>query len=319
MKNKVRWGIVGPGVIANEFAYDCQFMEHGELVAVASNSQDRGEQFAKKYSIPKVYNNYADLFKDPDIDVVYVATPHTFHFQNAKDALLAGKAVLCEKPITVTPGEGKELISVANTTNQYLMEGMWTYFLPAIKKAKQWVDEGRIGKIHHIKSDFGYPVKYDPNSRMFNPELAGGSLLDMGVYNLAMVWHFMGEDPEEFNVNMSPAPTGVDMEVSTTMVYPDAIAQLTASFRCKLNNWAYIIGDKGYISIPDFWRAKECSLYELETPIDHFRDNRKGFGFNYEADQVSLDLLAGKKESDIVPHQTSMKLQDWMATIKKKF
>ncbi|MGL1886276.1 MAG: Gfo/Idh/MocA family oxidoreductase [Reichenbachiella sp.] len=316
---KIKWGIVGPGIIANEFAHDGQFMEHGLIAAVASNSKERGEQFAKKHNIPKVYTSYAALYADPEIDAVYIATPHTFHLQNSKEALQAGKAVLCEKPITVTPDEGKELISVANTTNQYLMEGMWTYFLPAIKKAKQWVDEGRIGKIHHIKSDFGYPVKYDPNSRMFNPELAGGSLLDMGVYNLAMVWHFLEADPDDLQVHMSPAATGVDEEVSITMIFPHTVAQLTTSFRCKLNNCTYIIGDKGYIAIPDFWRAKECDLYELETCVEHFQDDRKGFGFNFEADQVSLDLIARIKESSIVPHHTSMKLQDWMEKIKMKF
>lgn len=312
---KVKWGIVGPGIIAKEFAHDFQFVNHGELSAVASNNSERGKAFADKFDIPIVHTSYEDLYNDPNVNAVYVATPHTFHLKNAADALKAGKAVLCEKPITVNPSELEELLSIAHNSNQYLIEGMWTYFLPVIQKAQEWVNEGRIGRILHIKSDFGYPVPFDAKSRMYNPDLAGGALLDMGIYNVAMAWLFLGQDPKKAEVLGRQASTGVFDDVTTLFEYESAAANLTTSFRCKLNNWAYIIGEEGYIAIPDFWRARECDLYKVEECVDHFKDDRKGFGFNYEIDAVSKDILAGKKESDVVPHATSKKLQQHMQMI----
>lgn len=320
MKNqKIRWGILGPGVIAKQFAHDFQFVTKGELVAVASRSLERGQAFAQEFGIPKVYDNYEALYNDPEVDAIYVATPHNFHLKQSAAALRAGKAVLCEKPITVNPEECEELLSVAKETKQYLMEGLWTYFLPAIQKAKQWVDEGRIGPIRHVVSDFGYAMPFDPKGRKYNPDLAGGALLDMGIYTLAMNWLFLKKDPDHFHVRVSPASTGVDEEVTMHFDYAECSSVLTTSFRCKLPNFTHIIGEKGYIAIPDFWRARACSLYEREERIDHYEDGRQGFGFNYEAEQVNEDLLAGRLESTTMPHDYSLKLQAWMAMVMKKF
>ena len=316
---KIRWGIIGPGIIAHEFAHDFKFVGNAELKAVASRSFTRATEFAEKYDIPKSYGSYQELYEDADIDAIYVATPHTFHLQNSRDALQGGKAVLCEKPITTSPLELRELLEAADKTGNYLLEGMWTYFLPVIKKAKSWVEEGRIGKVRHIKSDFGYPVPFDPNGRMFNPELAGGSLLDMGIYTIAMAWYFKSMDPESVHVFSRKARTGVDLESTIVFDYGDAIANLSSSFRCKLNNWTYIIGEDGYIAIPDFWRAKECHLYKVEECVDRYTDERTGFGFNYEVEAASSDILEGKTQSDIMPHHYSKKLQEYMAEVAAKF
>ncbi len=319
MNRKIRWGIIGPGIIAHQFAHDFQYVSHGELVAVASRSKDRAKGFAEKYKIPTSYGSYEGLYKDPSIDVIYVATPHTFHLRNSIDAMSAGKAVLCEKPITISQGEFEDLIRAAENYGQYLMEGMWTYFLPAIRKAKEWVAEGKIGKIRHIKSDFGYPIPMDPTGRMYNPELAGGALLDMGIYNVAMAWLFCQKDPDQITSISHFAETGVNDDVTTLFEYDEAVAHLTTSFRCKLNNWAYVIGESGYIAIPNFWRARECSLYRNEECIDHFKDNRNGYGFNFEIDEVSGDLLTNKMQSGTMPLSTSRKLQEHLAWISEKF
>lgn len=316
---KIRWGIVGPGIIANQFAHDFQYADKGELVAVASNSVVRGNEFAKRFEIPKVYNNYNDLYNDPDVDAVYVATPHNFHFQNSSDALLAGKAVLCEKPITINPREFLQLFDVSKQTGNYLMEGMWTCFLPAIIKAQQWVAEGRIGTIRHLKSDFGYPVPFDPAGRMYNPDLAGGALLDMGIYTITMALLFMDSEPHDVKVICRKASTGVDNDVTILFQYKESLATLCTSFQCKLNNWTYIIGDDGYIAIPDFWRAKECFLYKVEECVEHFIDPRRGFGFNYEINAVNEDLLGGSKESIVMPHSFSVKLQQYMQRVADNF
>lgn len=316
---KIKWGIIGPGIIANEFAHDFQFVHKGELAAVASRSSTRGNDFALKYGIPIVYSSYEELYNDPEIDAIYISTPHTFHLENSKKALEAGKAVLCEKPITINPIQYQELLKVAKTTQGYLMEGMWTYFLPAIQKAQKWVSDGRIGTIKHVKSELGYPVPFDPSGRMYNPELAGGSLLDMGIYPLAMAWLFYKKDPDNITVVSQKAKTGVDNDVTMLFEYDQALATLHSSFQCKLSNWTYVIGDQGYIAIPDFWRAKECFLYKVEECVEHFKDSRKGFGFNYEIDAVSDDLIQGKKESEVMPHSYSMKFQEHMKIVANKF
>ena len=154
---------------------------------------------------------------------------------------------------------------------------------------------------------------------MFNPELAGGSLLDMGIYTIAMAWLFKGIDPINIHVFSRKASTGVDLESTIILDYGNAIANLSSSFRCKLNNWTYIIGENGYIAIPDFWRAKECYLYKVEECIDQFSDDRAGFGFNYEIEAASSDILDGKTQSNVMPHSFSIKLQEYMAQIAAKF
>jgi predicted dehydrogenase len=316
---KIRWGIIGPGKIAHTFAQDFKFAKYGELKAVASRSQERADIFANKYHIPKAYGSYAELYADDDIDIVYVATPHTFHHEISSDALNKGKAVLCEKPITVNLTECDSLISLAKEKDQYLVEGMWTYFLPAINKVSEWVNDGRIGKVLSIKADFGNVVPFDADSRAYSPALDGGTLLDMGIYPLAIAWLIYKSDPKNISVISRKAITGVDNDVNMLFEYEDALASLHSSFRSKLNNHAYIIGEKGYIDIPEFWHARECILYDSERIIDRFKDDRKGSGFEFEIDSVSGDLLNGLTQSKIMPLAYSRKLQEHMQMVIEKF
>jgi predicted dehydrogenase len=314
---KIKWGILGPGIIAHEFVQDFEHVTNGEVHAVASRSAARSSEFAKTYSIPNAYNNYEQLYEDPEIDAIYIATPHTFHFKQSKQALEAGKAVLCEKPLTEEPESSKKLIQFAKAQNRYLMEGMWTYFLPAIQKAQAWIEDGRIGQLWHVRSSFGYPVPYDEQSRYYSPELAGGCLLDMGVYNVAMAQLFIGNDIQTIHSQTHRAPTGVDNDVLSQINYGEASATLHSAFRCKLHNHLYLIGEKGYIDIHDFWRARGCVLYEGENIIDSFDDQRKGNGFKYQIEAVNNDLLAGKLESAIVPHEASLGIQQVMQRIRE--
>ncbi len=302
---KIRWGILGPGIIARRFADDMRHSETGILAAVASRSGERAHDIAKEFGIPRHYGSYDELYRDPDVDAVYVATPHNFHFEQSAAALRHGKAVLCEKPLTESLEKSSALVDIARDTGVYLMEGMWTWFLPAIRKAKEWVIQGRIGTIRHIHASFGYPLAYDPEHRGYNPDLAGGVLLDMGIYPLALARLFIDEEPVSTHVTAHLAPTGTDDDISWLMEYPGSVAFLSASFRVKLPNWAYISGDRGMIAIPDFWRANECYLYEGEKLADHFTDGRKGTGFEFEIDGVGRDMIAGKVQSDIVPHSAS--------------
>ena len=231
--------------------------------------------------------------------------------------MLAGKSVLCEKPLVLDPDEAVALISTAQDCGQYLMEGMWTWYLPAIRKAREWVVAGRIGEVRHVKADFGYPLHYSPDLREYDARVGGGCVLEMGIYPIAIARLFLPGQPHNIQVVGRTAANGVEDDVSAILDHGQAIATLGTSFRCKLQNWAYIIGTHGYIAIPDFWRAEQCLLYHLDERIDYFEAQRDTFGFNYQIEEVSADILAGRKQSAVIPLATSLALQQDMLAIRQ--
>ncbi|EWH09768.1 oxidoreductase-like protein [Catenovulum agarivorans DS-2] len=316
---KINWGIVGAGRISTLFVQDMQYVDNGQVLAVAARNLDNAKTFANKFAINKAYGSYDALFQDPEIDIVYIGTPHNFHFEQAKAAILAGKHVLCEKPMTVSSAECEQLTQLAKANNVYLMEAMWTYFLPAIIQAKKWVDEGKIGQLKHVKADFGYPMPYNPEGREYNPDLAGGCLFDMGIYPIAIANYFLGNDIKSMFVSADFAPTGVDNDVSMFAEFATGKANLATSFQCKLNNNAYIIGDKGYIVLPDFWQAKSCSRYELDEEVERFEDQRQSLGFNFEAQAAGQDLLDNKLKPSVVTHQQSYLFQKHIELVRRQF
>jgi predicted dehydrogenase len=313
--SKVRWGVLGAGHIAHTFCRDMAFCQQGELGAIASRSQHAADEFAERYAISKAYGDYQSLYDDEHIDAIYIATPHNFHFAQAKGALLAGKHVLVEKPITVSAQQCAELIALAKEKKCFLMEAMWSYFLPTWLTAKRWCDEGRIGKIVHVKADFGYPVTYVPGDRMYEPALSGGCLLDMGIYPLALAQYFLAQQPLSSQYSCRFASTGVEDDLIILADYPQARATLATSFRAKLQNSAYIIGELGYIEIPNFWRAQGCSLFALDEKIDEFVEARKGSGFEFQIEAASAAIKLGKLETELMPHNTSLVLQQQMDSI----
>jgi predicted dehydrogenase len=317
----IRWGIIGAGRIAKTFAKDIQHANNASLTAVASRSLVSAQMFAIECDVPRAYGSYAELLSLPDIDAVYIATPHSHHKEQAITALRAGKHVLCEKPATVTPTELEEVINVAQEQERYFMEGMWTYFLPVIKKAQQWIALGRIGNLLHVKADFGFHLPYDPDRREYDNRLAGGCLLEMGIYPIAMAWLFLKQDPDSQSVWHHIAENGVEDDVVVLNRYNKntATAQLSTSFRCKLPNVLILIGDKGLISISDYWGAREAKLYQQEQCIDHYSEVRTHQGFNYQIESMSQELLAGKLEPEHVSWDDSRAFQRHMANIKLKF
>ncbi len=317
---KIKWGIVGTGNIANSFARDFKYVNDAELFAVASRSLEKADEFARKYGIPKIYGSYEEMYKDQQIDAIYVATPHNFHFQNASDALQAGKAVLCEKPITVNADECRQLMEIANSTGSYLMEAMWTYFLPPIIKAQKWIREGRIGDVRYIKADFGFKGNIEREPRLYDPKFAGGALLDIGIYPIAMAWLFYNKLPEKISVLSKKTDTTVDSEETMIFEYSNGeVANLAASILFDMPNEAVIIGENGYIKIPEFFVARECFLYKDEELRKHFVDSRKSVGYDFEVEAVNQDLRNGKTQSEVVPLSTSLKLQEIMDMVKVDF
>jgi len=317
LTEKIRWGLIGAGRIAQQFSQDITAADNAELVAVAARDGERAGAFASRYGLPHAHEGYQALFENPQVEAVYVATPHSCHLQNCIDAMAAGKAVLCEKPLVLDPDQCAQLIAAHGAGKQYLMEGMWTWFLPAICQAQAWVKEGRIGEVLHIKADFGYPLAYSEDLREYDARVGGGAVLEMGIYPVAMARLFLNGEPASMQVTGRIAPNGVEDDLTAIVDYGHAMATLGTSFRCKLRNWAYIIGTEGYIAIPDFWRAGNCSLYRLDQKVDHFDDGRSTFGFNYEIQAVSADILAGRTQSPVVPLAISQALQQDMQAMRR--
>jgi predicted dehydrogenase len=264
------------------------------------------------------------MLADPEIDAGYIATPHTLHYRNMLDAITAGKHVLCEKPFTVGAHDSRQVFELAEHSSRFVMEAMWTFFLPAIIKAQEWIAQGRIGRVCQVKADFGYPIgPYSPDRREYNAQLGGGCLLEMGIYPVALAWLFVQKDPDDIKVIARKAPNGVEDDVHMIFNYVNhdsgCSATLATSFRSKLQNWAYIIGEDGYIAIPNFWRADSCQLYHLDDCIDRFEDGRNSLGLNYETTAVNEDILAGRQQSKLMPWDYTLRFQQHMERVRALF
>ena len=247
-KDKIRWGMLGAGVIANAFVNDFKWMKNAELIAVAASDADRAKTFATKYNIPQALS-YGELYNSKDIDAVYISTTHNFHYEQTLKCLQHGKAVLCEKPITVNDKECKKLAAFSQTNKVFLMEAMWTCFLPAIKKAREWVDEGRIGKLKVIQADFSYPMEKNMEGRMYNSKLAGGALLDLGVYPVFFATYFMNRKPGTITASGVLTPTNVDAHTAMIFQYGDVTATLFTSMETRMTNKGRLFGENGYIEL----------------------------------------------------------------------
>jgi len=319
MTNTIRWGILSTGRIARSFAEDMAFVSHSELVACCSRTEANARAYADRYQVTRVHRDESELLADAQVDAVYIASPHTFHARSAIAALRAGKAVLCEKPLVTSVDDCQKVIAVAQQTGSYLMEAMWTWFLPAIRKAIDWVSTGRIGELVEIKADFGYPQDYAAESRVYNKNLGGGTLLDMGIYPIALATLLLNRLPKLVYARAKYAPNGVEDHFSAILDYGDCMASIGSSFRCKLPNFGYLVGTRGWIKIPNFWQASSCDLYRLDEHIDSFVAERESVGLNFEIQAVVDDLRAGRTQSEIVDHQSSLRFQQIMSAIQTAF
>ncbi|WP_100407439.1 Gfo/Idh/MocA family protein [Bacillus solitudinis] len=313
-ERSINWGIMGTGGIAKQFAEDLVFAKDAVRLAVGSRTKKSAEGFAEANDFSHFYGSYDELVKDSDVEVIYVATPHPHHKDNVLKCLRAGKAVLCEKPFTVNADELEEIVQFAREQKLFLMEAMWTRFLPPIIKAREWIKSGRIGEVRLVKADFGFRAPWDPKWRLLNPELGGGALLDAGIYPVSFASMILGTKPEKILSTAHIGETGVDEQFSIIMSYPSgATASLNGAVRLALTNEAYIHGTEGYIRIPSFLNAKSASLYVGNEEIETFKDDRKSKGYAFEAEEVGKCLREGLKESAVIPLEESqaiMKLMD---------
>jgi len=318
MPDKVRWAILGAGKIAHSFAQDFTVVKNAELVAVASSDKSRAETFAKEYNLPLAYS-YSELYDSNDVDAVYVATTHNFHYEQCIQCLKHGKNVLCEKPVTLNDKQFKELARLSQEKKVFLMEAMWTYFLPPVLKAKQWLQEGRIGNLKVVEAVFGFPMEKNFTGRMYNIELAGGALLDLGVYPVAFSQYFTNKKPDSITASGVLTATGVDERTGMILQFGDTTASLFCSMVNLMANKAMLYGEKGYIEIPEFFKAASVSLYDdHHNLLEKFEDERTTKGYNYEIQHANDAILQGKTESEIMPHSKSDEIQEIMTEVRRQ-
>ena len=301
-----RWGVMAPGRIARRFGEALPVIPGARLAAVASRDAGRGQHYAKTYSDPdtpaRVFTDYQAMVEDPNVDAVYIASPHRFHYDSIRQCLEAGKPVLCEKPLTVSAAQAEDLFSLAEERGVFLMEALWSRFTPSWQQARGWLDEGVIGEIHSLQASFSIRIQQGPEDRLLNPALAGGTTLDMGVYPVNLSQFVLGEDPQQVQTLARLGRTGVDVMASTQLRYESAIAQFTTGFLTKRYNVMRIDGTLGSIEFPDrFWDAREVTLSLQDGRVHHLTCPYRSNGFEYQIEEVMRCVRAGKLQSDIMP------------------
>ena len=325
MVANLRWGIIGPGAIARVFATAIDGLEGHEIVAVGSRDPQRAVAFnAERGYRDAAAGTYRDLVRNEAVDAVYVASPHSGHLEHAALALRHGKAVLCEKPLCVNASEARRLCAIARERGLPLLEAMWTRFLPATRRAADWIANGTIGEPSRVVCAFGFRAQFDPESRLYDPELAGGSLLDIGCYTLSLASLVFGErvtggDFPQIEVRADLAPSGVDEYCKVVLRFGDgAEAYLESSISGALSATGVIQGDRGRIVIADFWRAQqlklECEAKEVATLECPFLCN----GYEYQALELARMLRDGDVESPLLPHAESIGLLELMDELRRR-
>lgn len=312
---KLGWGILSTGAMSNWFCSDFHAVHNGDLVAVCSRSQERADAFASQYDIPATYNKYQSMLADPNVDIVYISSPRTAHKQNILDALAAGKHVLCEKPIVTSLSDMNDVIEAANNSGKFLAEALWTWHLPALRKAKEWIDTGSIGELLHVKVDFGFPIPYSPKQHQYDLDDAGGVVREMGIYPVAIAKYFIDSDPDTIHVIHQNAPNGVEDDVIAILNHGKVTATLSSSMKCHLNNDAHIIGTKGHIVIPQALKCREAMLYQMDDIMEHYKADRTELGYHYQAIQAGEDIANGLTQSSVVSLSDSRTFQHHMELI----
>ena len=313
-----RWGIIGTGHIAEQFAKGIESTARGVRYAVASRSLEKSISFAREHAFEKAYGSYKDLLDDPAVDIVYIATPNHLHYELTMQALNANKHVLCEKPFALDSQQVREMITLAQNKNLFLSEAMWTAFLPSMTTLRKEISEGKIGHPLMVQAEFGIHPEYKKESRLFSPALGGGSIYDIGIYPIFLSLYLLGQ-PTDIKVTSIPAPTGVDMTTALLFKHAgEATSVLISSFACSLRSDATITGDKGSLRLSRMFHmptrlyfSKEYADESDETEIPiHYTGN----GYNYEADEAMECIDKGLYESPKYTHEFTILLAE---TIEK--
>ena len=334
MMQKVRWGILSSGYIANLFAEGLTAVTDAEIAAVGARRQADADAFGDRWNVPRRHQGYEALANDPDVDVIYIGTPHPYHYEHTLLCLDAGKHVLIEKPFALNAHQAEEMIARARSRGLFLMEAMWTRFLPAMVQVRRWIAEGAIGEVQLVRANLSFMATFDPRSRLFAPELGGGSLLDVGIYPISFASMVLGT-PQTISSTAALGPTGTDDRSAYLFGYEGGkTALLSSAVQLGVPVTAEIFGTEGYIQIHQSWINPR--VVTLNKPVQPgvqarliFEGNlfdqqtvhapTVGNGYNYEAIEVGECIRAGKTESSVLPLDESLDIMRTLDTIRAQW
>jgi dihydrodiol dehydrogenase / D-xylose 1-dehydrogenase (NADP) len=318
----IKWGILGTGRISRAFAEGLRSAPNGTLQGIASRDHTRSKAYADEWNVPLAFENYQQMAESELIDAVYVATPHTQHAENSILCMKNGKAVLCEKPFAVNSLQANEMVAQASASNVLLMEGMWSRFPPLMKELRKALSSGEIGEVRTLQADFGFkPKTRDPEGRLLNPNLGGGSLLDIGIYPIALASMVMGK-PKSFVSDWHRGPTGIDEQAACILKYENgSMALLHSSLESETRQEAFLSGTEGNICLhKQCWKPQKMTITSnhsqktriVEMPFE-------GNGFNYEAEFFGNLLLEGKTDNEIMSLDESLEIMTLLDQIRKEW
>lgn len=307
--------------MAQKFAEGLGALADAEIAAVSSRTKESADKFGDEFNVPRRYAGIEAIAADKDVDIIYIATPHPMHKNETISCLNAGKPVLCEKPLAMNSKEVREMIACAKKNKLFLMEAMWMYFFPALAKACELIVDGDIGEVRLVQSNICMRRALDARDRFFNPQLGGGALLDLGIYNIALAYKIFGKSPKKISSMAHIGESGVDEQSSTIFGYENGeTAILTCSLRTGAINDAFIYGTEGHIKIPSmFWNPDKIILKTSENEEKEFAYKRLGNGWSFEAAEVMNCLREGKTECPIMPLKTSAAIMKTMDKIRKQW
>jgi predicted dehydrogenase len=320
----IRWGILGCGRIARKFASDLKLVKNAELIACGARGKQSADAFAKEFSVKHVHYSYDDLVKNNEVDVIYVATPHSHHYAHTLLCIENNKAVLCEKAFAINSRQAQEMINAARNKKVFLMEAVWTKFLQPFNTVKKMIDDGMLGEIKSMQLDFGFrPPEIDAPQRIYDPELGGGTVLDIGIYNVFTVLFFLGK-PDNIEATMTPAATGVDAQCAATFTYKNgAIAQLFSTFLSDTSTELDIFGTKGRVRLTARYYTPFTTIeYYTGKPdtkqIIPIHEKEEGWGYEHEARHVCECLEKGLTESPVMTHADTLLLMETLDSVRNK-
>jgi len=317
MAKVFKWGIIGLGNIAHKFAKDLQGLKSAQLYAVASRSLQKAKSFSEQYNVPHSFGSYQELANCSELDVVYIATPHPFHCENTIMCLNHKIAVLCEKPFAMNAAEVRRMIAAAKNNNTFLMEALWTRFLPSMQRTMSIIEKGMIGEVLSVKADFGFKAPFDLDGRLYNQKLGGGSLLDIGIYPVFLSLLILGS-PINVKAMATIGGTNVDESCGIILKYPNnKLAILDSTIVTDTATEALIYGEKGTIKINGRWHEPTSITLTLngDEPKDIFFDF-KSDGYSYEAEEVMRCLHQKRLSSPLLDHHFSLDLIELLDEIR---
>ncbi len=317
----IRWGIIGTGNIAHHFANGLKVVPDADLTAVGSRTIEKANTFGDEFDVPRRYGSYAELAADPDVDVIYVSTPHQDHKASTLLCLEAGKPVLCEKPFAINVGEAREMVDSARSKGLFLMEAMWTRFRPTMVKVRELIDGGDLGEVRFLSANIGWKSRFDPVFRLYNPDLGGGALLDGGVYPVSFASMVLGT-PSTIASAVTLGETGVDEQEAIALAYPSgAVASLGVTIQASPISIGLILGTEGRIEIHHDWHRPEgltFTPYGGESQRFDYPQT-EGNGYQYEAIEVARCLREGLPESPVMTLDETLSIMETMDTLRAQW